>query len=166
MPCLRRFVAGLSRQRPWLDPRSIHVEFMVDNMALGHVFLPVIQFSPVSIILQMLHTHFCLRVPLTRRANWQSLGTLTSKALSFIREQWIGKYFHFFQARMCHVSPFPHSIRPRARSSRVLLSWFRPKLMQQQYALCGAAIWPQLYELWDTFQYQLLLPSLARTHNY
>jgi hypothetical protein len=41
------------------------------------VFIPGLQFSPVSIIPPMLHTHFCLCAPLTGRTNWQILRTLT-----------------------------------------------------------------------------------------
>lgn len=35
--------------------------FVIDKLALGLVFLRVIRFSPVSVILPMLHTHllFC-----------------------------------------------------------------------------------------------------------
>jgi hypothetical protein len=39
------------------DPTSVHVGFVVDNVALGQVSLPVLPFSPVSIIPPMLHTH-------------------------------------------------------------------------------------------------------------
>jgi hypothetical protein len=58
----------------------------------------------------------------------QSLGTFKSKALLFIGEHWIGEYFHFFQARKCHVSPLSslHSppygyLQAGGRSSRVQL---------------------------------------------
>jgi hypothetical protein len=46
VPWLRRLVAGLSLRRPG----SIHVEFVVEKVALGQVFVPVLRFSPVSII--------------------------------------------------------------------------------------------------------------------
>ena len=51
-------------------------------MALGQVFLPVFQFSPVSIIPSMLHTHLHLHVALTRRANERSLGTFQKNGIS------------------------------------------------------------------------------------
>jgi len=35
----------------------MHVGFVVDGVALGHVFLQVFQISHFSIILQMYHTH-------------------------------------------------------------------------------------------------------------
>jgi hypothetical protein len=47
VPWLRRLVAGLSVRRPG----SVHVEFVVDKVALGQVFLRVLRFSPVNIIL-------------------------------------------------------------------------------------------------------------------
>lgn len=44
-------VAVLSTSWPWFDPRSVNVEFRVDKVSVGWVFLPVIIISPV------LHTH-------------------------------------------------------------------------------------------------------------
>ena len=55
MPWLRPLVAGLSPRRPWFDPGSVHVEFMVDKVALGQVFLRVLRFSPISVIPPVLH---------------------------------------------------------------------------------------------------------------
>jgi hypothetical protein len=57
MPWLKRLVAGLSPQRPWFTPGSIHVGFVVDKLALGQVFLQVLQFSPANIIPPLLHIH-------------------------------------------------------------------------------------------------------------
>ena len=37
---LRRLVAGLSPRRPDFDSGSVHVEFVVDKVALGQVFFP------------------------------------------------------------------------------------------------------------------------------
>jgi hypothetical protein len=48
---------------------------MVDIVAVGHVLLPVLQFSPVRIIPPVLHAHDHLRVTLVRRTNGLSLGT-------------------------------------------------------------------------------------------
>jgi hypothetical protein len=42
-----RLVAGLSLRRPAFVPVSVHVEFVVDRVALGQVFLRVIRF-PLS----------------------------------------------------------------------------------------------------------------------
>jgi hypothetical protein len=38
VPLLRQLVAGFSQPRPWFSPRSVHVEFLVDIVALGQVF--------------------------------------------------------------------------------------------------------------------------------
>ena len=40
-------VAGLLRRRPGLCPGPIHVKVELQEVALGHVFLPVLRFSPV-----------------------------------------------------------------------------------------------------------------------
>jgi hypothetical protein len=58
---LRRLVAGLSPLRPRFAPGSIHVGFVVDKVALGQVFLPVLRFSPTNIISPLLHTHLSPR---------------------------------------------------------------------------------------------------------
>jgi hypothetical protein len=50
VPLLRRLVTGLSPRRPWFDPRSVHVGFVVDKVALGQVFPRVLRFSPVNFI--------------------------------------------------------------------------------------------------------------------
>ena len=58
VPRLRRSVAGLSPRRPVLDPRSVRMKFLMHKVALWlDVSLPVHQFSPVSTIPPMLHTH-------------------------------------------------------------------------------------------------------------
>jgi hypothetical protein len=49
VPWLRSLVAGLSPWRLGFTPGSIHVGFVVDKVALGQVFLQVLQFSPVNI---------------------------------------------------------------------------------------------------------------------
>jgi hypothetical protein len=46
MPWLRQLVAGLSMKMP----RSVHVRFVVDKVALGQVFLSEFFSFPVSII--------------------------------------------------------------------------------------------------------------------
>jgi hypothetical protein len=37
---------GLSQQMPWFEERPVLVCFMVDRVALGQVFLQVLQFLP------------------------------------------------------------------------------------------------------------------------
>jgi hypothetical protein len=46
---LRQLVTGPSLWRPVFAPGSINVRFVVDKVALGQVFLQVLQFSPVNI---------------------------------------------------------------------------------------------------------------------
>jgi hypothetical protein len=55
MPWLRQFV-GLLLQRTGFMPRSVRVGFVVAKVALGQVFLRVLQFSPDNIILPWLST--------------------------------------------------------------------------------------------------------------
>jgi len=57
IPWLRQFITGLSKWRPRFVPRPVHVEFVVYKVALGHVYLKGLNFSPVSIILPALHAH-------------------------------------------------------------------------------------------------------------
>jgi hypothetical protein len=48
-------VNRLSPRRPGVDPGSVHVGFVVDKVALGHVFPRVLRFSPVYFIPPVLH---------------------------------------------------------------------------------------------------------------
>jgi hypothetical protein len=55
VPWFRRLVAGLSPWKPGFDPGSVHVGFVVDNVALGQVFPRVLRFSHVNFIPPVLH---------------------------------------------------------------------------------------------------------------
>ena len=55
VPRLRRLVASLSSRRPGFDPGSVHVEFVVDKVAVGQVFPRVLWFSAVIFISPVLH---------------------------------------------------------------------------------------------------------------
>jgi hypothetical protein len=57
---LRRLVVGLTLRRPVFAPRSIHVGFVVNKVALGHVFVRVLRFYPVNIIPLWLSTGYGL----------------------------------------------------------------------------------------------------------
>ena len=46
---------------------SVHVRFVVDKVALGQVFVPVLRLSPFSIIPALLHFLFGLSITLIRR---------------------------------------------------------------------------------------------------
>jgi len=64
-------IAGLSPRAPEFDPRLGNVVFVVDRVALGQVFLPVLRFSPFTILAPFIHIHLYLHVAGIRR----SLGT-------------------------------------------------------------------------------------------
>jgi hypothetical protein len=57
MPLLKRLVAGLSLQRPWFVPMSVHVEFVVGNVALDRFFSEFIGFSQSVSFYVAFHTH-------------------------------------------------------------------------------------------------------------
>ena len=52
-----RPVAGSSSPRAGFVPTSGCVTSLIEQVAMGQVFLPVLRFYPVSIIPPMLHTH-------------------------------------------------------------------------------------------------------------
>ena len=54
---LRQSVAGFSPRRCDFSSRPVNVGFVVDKVAVGMVFLPVLQISPFSVIPQMLYTY-------------------------------------------------------------------------------------------------------------
>jgi hypothetical protein len=45
-----RLVTGIPSRRPWIEPRSGHVGFVVDKVALGQVFFRVLRF-PLPILI-------------------------------------------------------------------------------------------------------------------
>jgi hypothetical protein len=51
-------VTGLSFWWSSLDPSAGQVGLVVDEVALGQVFLPVLQYSLVCVIHTILHTHY------------------------------------------------------------------------------------------------------------
>ena len=63
-----------SPRSPGFDRRPLHRKCLVDR-ALGNIAVTTLQFSPVSIIAPMLHTHLHLNTALTRRTSGLSLGT-------------------------------------------------------------------------------------------
>jgi len=68
-------VANLSRQRRGFDARPVRVGFVVDRVAVGQFSLGLLQFSPVSIIPPMLHTHMHPYATHIRRTCAWSMGT-------------------------------------------------------------------------------------------
>jgi hypothetical protein len=85
-------VVILSPQRPWFDPRSVHVISVVDKVAVGLGFLGV-RFSPVRIIQPVLHTQLHVR-NLVRRTSGKSLDNF-KVMLSLISDGTGHKYVHF-----------------------------------------------------------------------
>jgi hypothetical protein len=59
VPWLRRLVAGLSQWRPELSPESVHVRFVVDQVALGQVHQQVLRVSLINSIPPWLSTLIC-----------------------------------------------------------------------------------------------------------
>jgi hypothetical protein len=57
MQWLRRLVAGLLPRTSEFSPRSVHVRFLVDKVALGHVFLWVVRFPRKYYSIGAFHTH-------------------------------------------------------------------------------------------------------------
>jgi hypothetical protein len=51
-------VIGLSSLQHGFDSKLVHVEFLVDQVAIGQVFLRVHRFYPVSVIPLLLHALF------------------------------------------------------------------------------------------------------------
>jgi hypothetical protein len=96
VPWLRWLVANLLKRNPQLNPRSFHVRFVVDRVAMGQDFLRLLRFPPVSIIPSMIHTHLHLRVAFVRRTNKRSLETF-EKTMFFseIGKHWIEKHFFY-----------------------------------------------------------------------
>jgi len=89
-------VASLSARRPQFYPRIVHVRSMVDKVALGQVFLPVIRFSFLSFISPMIHTHLHLHGCFYQKDKRAKPRNLPIKQCSFgNREHWLGKYFLF-----------------------------------------------------------------------
>ena len=70
---LRSSVASLAPPRTGFETRSAHVRFVLDKVALGQVFLPVLRFTPVSIIPSLLHSHLHLHVSAAKRKSGLSL---------------------------------------------------------------------------------------------
>ena len=57
---LKQLVVGFSPLSSGVNAGAVDVEFMGDKMAVGPIFLQVLQFSAVSIIPPMFYTHSCI----------------------------------------------------------------------------------------------------------
>lgn len=80
-------------RRIGFDPRSVHVRFGVEEVALELVFLRMHRFSPVTVIPPTLRTYF-MRVALAKDKGAEPGNLPITSALSKIGELSIEKYFH------------------------------------------------------------------------
>jgi len=108
---LRQLFAGLSRRGPEFDPTSVHVRFVVDNMALGQVFLRIIRVSLVDIIPPMLHARLNLHVALVGRTNGDSPGTFQKQSF-FGNQRALDRKVHSLFVCVLHSvkRPFIHKL--------------------------------------------------------
>jgi hypothetical protein len=58
-----RLLVGVSTRKPGFNPRLGRVTFLVDDVAVAHVFVRVTRFFPVSIIQLTPHTHSLIHPP-------------------------------------------------------------------------------------------------------
>ena len=54
---IKRLVTILSPRKTWFDPRPVHVEFVVDKVALAPVYLRLLPLHTLRIVPSVLHTH-------------------------------------------------------------------------------------------------------------
>ena len=65
----------------WFNPRPVHLRFVVDKVAVGHVLSPVVLFSPASTIPPTFQTQYYLNYIHIRSTRVQSLRTFEHKIL-------------------------------------------------------------------------------------
>jgi len=96
VPRLGRLVAGLSPRMPGLGLRSVHVRFLVDETALGKVFLLVFCF-PLTISFHqcfILIFTYCCSYQKNKRAKHRNIPQVS--AHSEVEDHWTEKYFPLF----------------------------------------------------------------------
>lgn len=54
---MRQFVADLSPWRPGFNPTNLHVDGVVNKMAMGQTFTANLELCPINIIPPTLHSH-------------------------------------------------------------------------------------------------------------
>ena len=79
VPWLWRLVAGLSLRRPSFIPETFRARFVIHEVAVLYVSLPVLQLSPVSAFLPVLHTDIWLeeakgQTPSNNNFSWKGGG--------------------------------------------------------------------------------------------
>ena len=105
------------------------MRFVVDKVALEHIFLRIRRFSPVSMNPPILHTHRHLRVALTRRTNERRLETFR-KVMLFRKS---GRTLAFFSLLKGLIGL--NLIRLRGPNYRHLKSFF------ETGSQCGAIVY-------------------------
>jgi len=90
--CKKKFSARWSG----FDPRSVHMRFVVDRVALGQVSIRTLRFLSL-LIPTLLYTHLHLHVAFPSRTNERSLRTFQKQCFSEIREHYTEKYFYKHQ---------------------------------------------------------------------
>jgi hypothetical protein len=96
VPRLRRLVAGLLLRRPWFDPRSVSVRFVVDKVALVQVFLQVLRFYVSGSFHQCSVHIFSYTLPLPERQTGEAWQPSPKRRLSSgYRGALDRKDFHF-----------------------------------------------------------------------
>jgi hypothetical protein len=96
--------SGLSPRSLGFDPGPVHVRYAVDRLALWQVFLPILRFSPVSIVPPMLHTRLHLNTTLIRRTSGRSLGTEIETTSNLFQQL---RFFLVFLCLQSHAEIFP-----------------------------------------------------------
>jgi hypothetical protein len=76
---LRQLVVRLLLWMPRFNPRSVYIRFMVEKVALWHVFLWLFQFYSVSIIPPVFQTYLHFNVNNIRTTSEWGLGTFKLK---------------------------------------------------------------------------------------
>jgi len=109
--------------------KSVHFKCAVDWVALGHIFLRVLGFSPVCIVLPMLHTRLHLYVAVTKKENGRNLGTFQDARLlrraKRIKEKIIFPFLFFvFKDWRCRFQ-WPRGLRHGSLAARLLGLWVR-----------------------------------------
>ena len=84
-------IASLSPRRPGFDSSPIHVRFVIDRVALGQVFLRILQFLPVSIISLILHIHSEFNSPLLSERQVGKVWQPSNTAMLLRLSMWFGR---------------------------------------------------------------------------
>ena len=96
-------VAGLSLLWPLFDPRPVHVGFVVDKVALGTVFSPIISVCVLSTIPPVLHSNLYFSTRTSGEAWEPSSKEMFFRILGRRGEHWIVECFHIVFHWRCQL---------------------------------------------------------------